>query len=136
MLDTLINRDLLFLLVRTLLDQRSAAMWTGDNMANWEYLKIATPMILTSGVSGMPFSGADVGGFFGNPSSELLTRWYQAGTFYPFFRAHAHIDAKRREPWLIGEPYTSIIADAIKLRYKLLPTVYTAFHRASIDGTP
>lgn len=116
--------------------QRSAAMWTGDNMANWEYLKIATPMILTSGVSGMPFSGADVGGFFGNPSSELLTRWYQAGTFYPFFRAHAHIDAKRREPWLIGEPYTSIIADAIKLRYKLLPTVYTAFHRASIDGTP
>lgn len=116
--------------------QRTAAMWTGDNMAKWEYLKIATPMILTSGVSGMPFSGADVGGFFGNPSSELLVRWYQAGAFYPFFRAHAHIDAKRREPWVIGEPYTKLIADSIKLRYKLLPTFYTAFHKSSVDGSP
>lgn len=116
--------------------QRSAAMWTGDNMATWDYLKIATPMILTSGISGMPFAGADVGGFFGNPTSELLTRWYQAGTFYPFFRAHAHIDAKRREPWIPGEPYTSIIRNAIQLRYKLLPTFYTAFYHASVNGSP
>ncbi|VVT55417.1 uncharacterized protein SAPINGB_P004586 [Magnusiomyces paraingens] len=116
--------------------QRTAAMWTGDNMAKWEYLKAATPMILTSGVAGMPFAGADVGGFFGNPSTELLTRWYQAGAFYPFFRAHAHIDSKRREPWLAGEPYTSIIKSAIQLRYKLLPTFYSAFYQASIDGSP
>lgn len=116
--------------------QRSAAMWTGDNMAKWEYLKIATPMILTSGIAGMPFAGADVGGFFGNPSPELLTRWYQAGLFYPFFRAHAHIDSKRREPWLIGEPYTNIIRDAIQLRYRLLPTFYNAFYEASVNGAP
>lgn len=116
--------------------QRAGAMWTGDNTATWEYLKIATPMVLTSGVAGMPFAGADVGGFFENPTSELLTRWYQAGTFYPFFRAHAHIDSKRREPWIPGGEYTPVIADAIKLRYKLLPTFYTAFHQASVDGTP
>lgn len=48
------------------------------------------------------FVGADVGGFFGNPDTELLVRWYQLGAYYPFFRAHAHHDTKRREPWLFG----------------------------------
>ena len=43
-------------------------------------------MVLTLGVSGLTFSGADVGGFFGNPDAELMTRWYQVGTYYPFFR--------------------------------------------------
>lgn len=47
-------------------------------------------------------TGADVGGFFGNPDTELLVRWYQLGAYYPFFRAHAHHDTKRREPWLFG----------------------------------
>lgn len=116
--------------------QRTAAMWTGDNMAKWEYLKISIPMVLTSNVVGMPFAGADVGGFFGDPSKALLARWYQAGIWYPFFRAHAHIDSRRREPWVPGEPYTSVIRDAVRLRYALLPTLYTAFHESSTKGTP
>lgn len=116
--------------------QRTAAMWTGDNMAKWEYLKISIPMILTSNVVGMPFAGADVGGFFGDPSKELLTRWYQTGIWYPFFRAHAHIDSRRREPWVAGEPYTSIMRDAVRLRYALLPTLYTLFYESSVSGAP
>ncbi|KAF9207018.1 hypothetical protein BGZ49_001354 [Haplosporangium sp. Z 27] len=116
--------------------QRFGAIWTGDNTASWEHLEIASPMLLTIGISGLPFSGADVGGFFGNPDAELLARWYQAGIYYPFFRAHAHIDSKRREPWLFGEPYTSQIREAVRTRYTLLPFWYTLFHEASIDGTP
>lgn len=132
------NQQRPFVLTRSYFagSQRTGAMWTGDNMAKWEYLRIATPMILTHGVAGMPFAGADVGGFFENPTNELLTRWYQAGAFYPFFRAHAHIDSKRREPWIAGGIYTPIMADAIKLRYKLLPTFYTAFRESSVTGTP
>lgn len=116
--------------------QRTAAMWSGDNMSKWEYLKISIPMLLTSGVSGMPFGGADVGGFFGDPSKDLLTRWYQTGIWYPFFRAHAHIDSRRREPWVAGDPYTSIMRDAIRLRYALLPVFYTSFYESSISGYP
>ncbi|OBA21044.1 hypothetical protein METBIDRAFT_31664 [Metschnikowia bicuspidata var. bicuspidata NRRL YB-4993] len=116
--------------------QRTAAMWTGDNMASWEHLRASVPMVLTSNVVNMPFAGADVGGFFGDPSKELLARWYQTGIWYPFFRAHAHIDSRRREPWVPGEPYLSIIRDAVRLRYALLPTLYTLFHEASVDGTP
>jgi mannosyl-oligosaccharide alpha-1,3-glucosidase len=116
--------------------QRMGAMWTGDNQANWEHLAAGFPMIINNGIAGFPFAGADVGGFFGNPEKDLLTRWYQAGAFYPFFRGHAHIDTRRREPYLVGEPYTGIITQALRLRYALLPAWYTAFHEASIDGTP
>ncbi|KAK0728360.1 glycoside hydrolase family 31 protein [Lasiosphaeria miniovina] len=116
--------------------QRVGAMWTGDNQAAWDHLHASFPMILSQGISGFPFSGADVGGFFGNPEKDLQTRWYQAGAFYPFFRGHAHIDSRRREPYLAGEPYTSIIAAALRLRYSLLPSWYTAFHQAYVDGTP
>lgn len=116
--------------------QRLGAMWTGDNQAEWSHLEASLPMILSLGVSGYPFAGADVGGFFGNPSKELLTRWYQAGAFYPFFRAHAHIDTRRREPYLQPEYERGIITQALRLRYALLPTWYTAFHAASTSGAP
>lgn len=116
--------------------QRTAAMWTGDNQADWSHLAVSLPMTLNQGVSGFPFGGADVGGFFGNPSKELQTRWYQAGAFYPFFRGHAHIDTRRREPYMLGEPYTTIMTQALRLRYALLPAWYTAFHEASTEGFP
>lgn len=64
------------------------------------------------GHNGYVFAGADVGGFFGNPETELLVRWYQLGAYYPFFRAHAHHDTKRREPWLFGYnlPYSLLFS--------------------------
>jgi mannosyl-oligosaccharide alpha-1,3-glucosidase len=116
--------------------QRLGAMWTGDNQASWDHLGAAIPMILNQGVSGFPFAGADVGGFFGNPEAELQSRWYQAGAFYPFFRGHAHIDARRREPYMLPEPYRGIVTSALRLRYSLLPAWYTAFHQAHTDGSP
>jgi alpha 1,3-glucosidase len=116
--------------------QRLGAMWTGDNLAEWSHLAASIPMTLSMGISGFPFAGADVGGFFGNPDKELLTRWYQAGIFYPFMRAHAHIDTRRREPYLAGSPYTEIITQAIRLRYALLPAWYTTFHESHATGAP
>ncbi len=72
-------------------------------------------MMLSIGITGNTFSGADVGGFFGNPDAELMVRWYQLGALYPFFRGHAHLEAKRREPWLFGEEATGIIRAAIRV---------------------
>ncbi|KAJ6438266.1 alpha glucosidase II [Purpureocillium lavendulum] len=116
--------------------QRLGAMWTGDNQASWDHLAASIPMILNQGIAGFPYAGADVGGFFGNPEKDLVARWYQAGAFYPFFRGHAHIDARRREPYLLGEPYTAIVTSALRLRYSLLPSWYTAFFYANRDGSP
>ncbi|WCJ37763.1 Neutral alpha-glucosidase AB [Euphorbia peplus] len=116
--------------------QRYGAVWTGDNTADWDHLRVSVPMVLTLGLTGITFSGADVGGFFGNPEPELLVRWYQLGAYYPFFRAHAHQDTKRREPWLFGERNTQLIREAVHIRYMLLPYFYTLFREANVTGVP
>ncbi|KAG1472197.1 hypothetical protein G6F56_001684 [Rhizopus delemar] len=116
--------------------QRIGPIWTGDNMVNWESLAYTNPMILTNGLGGVVFSGADVPGFFGNPAPELLVRWYQAAVYQPFFRGHAHIDTKRREPYLLEEPYRSMTRDALRERYALLSYWYTLFYEAYKQGTP
>lgn len=66
--------------------QRYAAVWTGDNKADWGHLQASIKMCLSLSVSGISFCGADVGGFFGNPDAELFERWFQTGSFQPFFR--------------------------------------------------
>lgn len=116
--------------------QRIGAIWTGDNTADWDHFRVSVPMVLTLGLTAMTVSGADVGGFFGNPEPELLVRWYQVGAYYPFFRGHAHHDTKRREPWLFGERNTELIREAIHLRYALLPHFYTLFREANASGIP
>lgn len=132
------HRERPFVLTRSFFagSQRYGAVWTGDNMAQWSHLEAAAPMLLSLSCAGISFCGADVGGFFGDPDAELLTRWYQAAAFQPFFRGHAHIDTKRREPWLFGEPHTTRIRDAIRQRYAILPYVYTTFWQSSVTGLP
>ena len=51
-------------------------------------------------------------------------------------RAHAHIDTKRREPYLLDDPYKGIVRDILRLRYSMLPVWYTAFREASVTGLP
>ncbi|WFD28597.1 glucan 1,3-alpha-glucosidase [Malassezia nana] len=116
--------------------QRFGAVWTGDNMGTWEHFAGSVPMILANGIGGMSFCGADIGGFFGNPDTELLLRWYQAGIFAPFFRAHAHIDTKRREPYLYDGEMGDALRQLLQLRYQLLPVWYTAFWQSSVNGQP
>lgn len=91
-------------------------------------------MLLSMNVAGLPFVGADVGGFFGNPDAELLVRWYQAAVFTPFFRGHAHLDTKRREPWLFGPSNTQLIRAALRKRYLLLPYIYTLARKSHETG--
>lgn len=116
--------------------QRVGAIWTGDNFATWEFLHDTTAMLLSLSVGGISFAGADVGGFFGNPTAELLERWYQAAVLTPFFRAHAHIETKRREPWLFGEPHTSRLRAAVRQRYAHLPYLYTEMRLSNTTGVP
>lgn len=116
--------------------QKYGAIWTGDNAAEWSHLEIAAPMLLSLNVGALSFVGADVGGFFGNTDAELMTRWMQAGAYTPFFRGHAHHDAKRREPWMFGEETMVRLRKVALARYALLPYWYTVFREAALTGMP
>ncbi|XP_055303269.1 neutral alpha-glucosidase AB-like, partial [Sitodiplosis mosellana] len=116
--------------------QRYAAIWTGDNTAEWGYLQASLKMCLSEAVSGFSFCGADVGGFFKNPNAELLERWHQTGAFLPFFRAHSNNDTERREPWLYPKATKLIIRDAIRKRYTYLPLWYVLFYEHERYGYP
>lgn len=116
--------------------QRYAAIWTGDNTADWGYLQASLKMCLTQAVSGFSFCGSDVGGFFNDPSAELFARWHQAGAFQPFFRAHSASSTKRREPWLFSEATKLVVRDAIRKRYTYLPMWYVMFYEHERFGYP
>jgi len=88
------------------------------------------------GLSGIAFTGVDIGGFINNPSGELFIRWLSIGVYTPFFRGHSEINSRDKEPWTFGEEFESIAKRMIESRYRLLPYIYSAFHEASETGIP
>ncbi|CAM3794563.1 glycoside hydrolase family 31 protein [Mucilaginibacter galii] len=116
--------------------QRFTSVWTGDNVASWEHLRLGNVQCQRLSMSGIPFCGTDIGGFSGEPDGELFTRWIQMGTFSPFMRAHSAGDTKEREPWSFGEPFTAINRKFIELRYRLIPYLYSTFWEHHRYGFP
>jgi len=116
--------------------QRYAIHWTGDNKSTWDHLALTLPMVMNLGLSGIPMTGPDTGGFTGGPSPELYARWIQLGAFTPFFRIHSMAGSPDQEPWAFGEEVERISRRYIELRYQLLPYLYTAAWQASRSGLP
>jgi alpha-glucosidase len=116
--------------------QRHAALWTGDNNSWWEHMAMSIPMLLGLGISGVPFAGADAGGFQSNADGELFARWIACAAFTPFFRGHSASDTRRHEPWAFGEEVEKAARKAIGMRYRFLPLIYSLFYEASEKGTP
>jgi alpha-D-xyloside xylohydrolase len=110
--------------------QRNAAItWSGDTTASWDVLRRQIPAALNFSMSGLPYWSADIGGFFGgdpkDPAyAELFTRWYQFGVFNPMFRVHG--TGAGKEPWAFDPATQAILADYDRLRYRLLPYIYSA----------
>jgi alpha-glucosidase len=134
--------------------QRYAGLWTGDSPSSWEYFSILVPQVLNLGLSGIPISGADVGGFAkGSASSdnsffagkvfggitdpELLTRWMHLGAFLPWYRNHYNgYEKEFQEPYAYGEPVLSNCRKYVELRYRLLQVFYDAMFEWTRTGMP
>lgn len=116
--------------------QRYAVKWTGDNNATFAALGLNLPMFASLGLSGQAFVGSDVPGFIGRGDGELLARAYQVGVFVPFLRNHTAIDQYDKEPWRFGSHYEAIVRKYLKLRYALLPFLYTTIEEAHRTGVP
>ncbi len=116
--------------------QRYTSSWTGDNVATWEHLWVANIQVQRMCLSGMSFTGTDIGGFAEQPTGELFARWIQLGVFHPFCRVHSSGHHGDQEPWTFGDEVTDITRKFIEIRYTLLPYLYTAFYEYATDGTP
>lgn len=116
--------------------QKYSTVWTGDNHSFWEHLRMAVPMLLNLGLSGIAFCGTDVGGFQFDATPELLSRWVQLGCFMPLFRNHSCIHTRDQEPWAFDKITEDINRKYIKLRYKLLPYLYDLMYQCEKTGLP
>jgi alpha-glucosidase len=116
--------------------QRYGGHWSGDIEADWSALRGTIHQAFCFGLSGVGYYGSDIGGFTGEPSPELFTRWFQLGSFLPFFRTHCAFHVPRREPWEWGEQVMQRLRTALRTRYRLLPYWYTLALAAARDGAP
>jgi alpha-glucosidase len=116
--------------------QRYAAQWTGDNYSEWSHLKLSIAMSMGMGVSGQAFVGSDIPGFMGRPTAELTVRWTQYGALTPFCRYHNTFGEADQYPWSFGNGVTRRSREALRMRYRLLPYLYSTFIEASKTGAP
>jgi alpha-glucosidase len=116
--------------------QRYAATWTGDNTASWNHLRLTTFMLKNLGLSGYSMAGADVGGFAGSPSPDLLTKWIEIAAFQPIDRDHHEKGGVDQEVWVHGPEQEAIRRRFIEERYRLLPYLYTTAEENTRTGLP
>jgi alpha-glucosidase len=116
--------------------QHYAWNWTGDVETSWEALHQTVATMLGLGLSGFAFTGSDIGGFSGTPDPELYLRWFQLGTFSPFFRTHSALGTPPREPWRFDEDTLHATRKLLQMRYQLMPYLYTLAWRAHQTGAP
>ena len=135
--------------------QRYAALWTGDSASSWDFLQINLPEVLNLGLSGVPISGCDIGGFACGTSTttqsyisngqviggitdyELLTRWMHLGSFLPWYRNHYDGYNKQfQEPFAYGEPVPTNCRQYVELRYCMMQVYYDAMYQWTQTGLP
>jgi len=135
--------------------QRYAALWTGDSASSWDFLQINIPEVLNLGMSGVPISGCDIGGFASGTGSvggfsvsggsivggitnyELLTRWMHLGSFLPWYRNHYNGYTKQyQEPYAYPEPVPTNCRKYVELRYRMLQVYYDAMYQWTQTGLP
>ena len=118
--------------------QRNAAIaWSGDIATTFDSLRRQIPAGLNYSMSGLPYWTTDIGGFVGGDPDdpgyrELYVRWIEYGTFCPIFRTHGA--RKANELWSFGAQAQETVTSYDRLRYRLLPYIYSTAWRVTSQG--
>ncbi|MBD5442814.1 MAG: alpha-glucosidase [Treponema sp.] len=108
---------------------RYGGIWMGDNKSRWQHLLLNLKMLASLNMCGFLFTGADLGGFGANVTEDLLLRWYALGIFIPLLRNHSALGTREQEPYQFKN--VSAFAAILRLRYRLLPYIYSEFTNAA-----
>jgi len=114
--------------------------WLGDNFRQWEYMRYSISGIMNMNMFGIPHTGADVCGFFGEKrDDEMCLRWIQLATFYPLARAHQNLSyngnpSDNTEPFTLSDKYKADAKASIQDRYSWLRLQYTCLYEVSKNG--
>src|SRR5664279_2945702 len=134
------DKQRVFILTRSAFlgqQRNAAAAWSGDIAPDFATLRRQIPAGLNYSMSGLPYWTTDIGGFQGGDPNdpayqEVFVRWFQYGTFCPIFRTHGA--RKANELWSYGPLAEEILTRYDKLRYRLLPYIYSLAWKVSSDG--
>ena len=116
--------------------QRYPLHWGGDSQCSFAALAGTLRAALSLGLSGIPFFSHDIGGFIGTPDDELYIRWAQLGLFSSHSRCHGVGDNAHREPWYFSQEALEIFRFYDKLRYSLMPYIYSQAEKCTETGLP
>ncbi len=109
---------------------RYGGIWTGDNMSWWSHLLLNIKMMPSLNMCGILYTGADIGGFGGHTTEDLLLRWLQFGCFTPLMRNHSALGTREQEAYQFAdlESFKNIIG----IRYGLVPYLYSEYMKAAL----
>jgi alpha-glucosidase len=117
--------------------QKYARTWTGDNVSDWESMKYNLLMGLGLGLSGIPFYGHDIGGFYGDhPDEKQFIRWCQTAVFQPRFVIHSWNADGQPTELLSYKNSIDVLRELVELHYEFMPYIYNTAIEASISGKP
>jgi alpha-glucosidase (family GH31 glycosyl hydrolase) len=120
---------------------RHSVVWTGDQSGSWNYIRWHIPTLVGCGLSAQNSATGDVDGIFGG-SDSTYTRDLQWKCFTPVFMGMSgwatnnKNGIKDKQPWLFGEPFTSINRKYLQLKQRWTPYMYTLCAEAYATGVP
>lgn len=127
---------------RTLLYSRSSfigshrygGIWLGDNNSSWAQLLANIQMMPSVQMCGFLYSGADLCGFSCDTTPDLALRWLEFGLLTPLMRNHSAVGTRMQEYYRFPEVLPAV-RNMIRLRYALLPYLYSEFMKAALENT-
>ncbi|KAM6932993.1 sucrase-isomaltase, intestinal [Xenentodon cancila] len=112
-----------------------AGHWLGDNFASWDQLYKSIIGMMEFSLFGIPYTGADICGFFNQAEYEMCLRWMHLGAFYPYSRNHNGKGNPRQDPVAWNATFANASRDVMNIRYTLLPYLYTLMFEAHTKGS-